>query len=380
MPPDAVMRAHPSTLPPSGAWVPGDPGGRAPASCASPTTGRSCSRAAACSSTSRSPTRRGASSNAAATNAVLVCHALTGDSHAAGDLVPGHPTPGWWNPVIGPGKPIDTDRFFVVCANVLGGCQGTTGPASPHPDDGRPYAARVPGRHDPRLGAHPGRGGRPPRHPALAHRRRRLDGRDEVLEWAVMYPDRVRVDRADRLVRGGHARSRSAGGRRAARSSGMDPQWRGGDYYDAGAGRRSARGAGPRPHDQPDHVPQRRRVHRSLRPRGGRAPQGRLRPVAALRGRALPRAPRRQARAALRRQHLPAADQGHGPARRGPGPRRGRGGVRPDPVPGAGHGRQLRRALPELPVARDPRPRSARRPASTPSTSRSRARTATTPS
>jgi len=62
-------------------------------------------------------------------NAVLVCHALTGDSHAAGPLVDGHPTPGWWDGVIGPGRALDTDKYFVVCANVLGGCQGTTGPA-----------------------------------------------------------------------------------------------------------------------------------------------------------------------------------------------------------------------------------------------------------
>src|SRR3954467_9404971 len=74
-----------------------------------------------------------------ADNAILVCHALTGDTHAAGELGKGHPTPGWWDSLIGPGKAIDTDRWFVVCANVLGGCQGTTGPASAHPDDGKPY-------------------------------------------------------------------------------------------------------------------------------------------------------------------------------------------------------------------------------------------------
>ena len=66
-----------------------------------------------------------------ASNAILVCHALTGDAHAAGPAGPGHPTPGWWDDAIGPGKAIDTDRWFVVCANVLGGCQGTSGPASP---------------------------------------------------------------------------------------------------------------------------------------------------------------------------------------------------------------------------------------------------------
>ena len=73
-----------------------------------------------------------------ASNAVLVCHAWTGDSHAAGRAGPGHPTEGWWDAMIGPGRPIDTDRWFVVCVNVLGGSQGSTGPASDGPD-GRPY-------------------------------------------------------------------------------------------------------------------------------------------------------------------------------------------------------------------------------------------------
>jgi homoserine O-acetyltransferase len=76
-------------------------------------------------------------------NAVLVEHALTGDSHVVGPAGPGHPTPGWWDGLIGPGAPLDTDRFFVVCANVLGGCQGTTGPSSSAPDDGR-WGSRFP--------------------------------------------------------------------------------------------------------------------------------------------------------------------------------------------------------------------------------------------
>ncbi|MCW2790244.1 MAG: homoserine O-acetyltransferase [Aeromicrobium sp.] len=67
-------------------------------------------------------------------NAVLVLHALTGDSHVHGPAGPGHPTPGWWDAVVGPGEAIDTDRFFVVAANILGGCQGSTGPASRDPD------------------------------------------------------------------------------------------------------------------------------------------------------------------------------------------------------------------------------------------------------
>ena len=76
-------------------------------------------------------------------NAILVLHALTGDSHAAGPAGPGHRSPGWWGEIIGPGAPIDTDRFFVVCPNVLGGCQGTSGPASPS-SDGEPWGSRFP--------------------------------------------------------------------------------------------------------------------------------------------------------------------------------------------------------------------------------------------
>jgi homoserine O-acetyltransferase len=81
--------------------------------------------------------------NATASNAVLVLHALSGDSHVSGPVEPGHPSPGWWGPLVGPGAPIDTDRYFVVCPNVLGGCQGTTGPSS-WAEDGRPYGSRFP--------------------------------------------------------------------------------------------------------------------------------------------------------------------------------------------------------------------------------------------
>lgn len=76
-------------------------------------------------------------------NAVLVLHALTGDSHVTGPAGEGHPTAGWWEAMVGPGAPIDTDRYFVVAPNVLGGCQGTTGPASLAPD-GRPWGGRFP--------------------------------------------------------------------------------------------------------------------------------------------------------------------------------------------------------------------------------------------
>ncbi len=77
-------------------------------------------------------------------NAILVCHALTGDSHVAGRYDPADRKPGWWDTAVGPGKALDTDRYFVICANVLGGCQGSTGPASPNPETGRPYGLDFP--------------------------------------------------------------------------------------------------------------------------------------------------------------------------------------------------------------------------------------------
>ena len=125
-------------------------------------------------------------------NAILVCHALTGDSHAAGPLGDGHPTSGWWDELIGPGRALDTDRYFVVCANVLGGCQGTTGPASPHPDDGRPYASRFPVvsirdwvRTQAAVADHLGVDR------WLAAIGGSMGGM-MVLEWAIMFPHRVR--------------------------------------------------------------------------------------------------------------------------------------------------------------------------------------------
>lgn len=82
--------------------------------------------------------------NASASNAVLICHALSGHHHAAGYHTPEDRKPGWWDSCIGPGKPIDTDRFFVVSLNNLGGCNGSTGPSSLNPTNGKPYGADFP--------------------------------------------------------------------------------------------------------------------------------------------------------------------------------------------------------------------------------------------
>ena len=81
--------------------------------------------------------------NAERSNAILIVHALSGSAHAAGYHSDDDPKPGWWDEAVGPGKMFDTRRFFVICSNVLGGCQGSTGPSSLAPD-GRPYGLRFP--------------------------------------------------------------------------------------------------------------------------------------------------------------------------------------------------------------------------------------------
>ncbi|MGZ4532680.1 MAG: alpha/beta fold hydrolase, partial [Mycobacteriaceae bacterium] len=81
--------------------------------------------------------------NASASNAVLVLHALTGDSHVTGPIGPEHPSPGWWDGLVGPGAALDTDKWCVIAPNVVGGCRGTTGPSSPAPD-GRAWGSRFP--------------------------------------------------------------------------------------------------------------------------------------------------------------------------------------------------------------------------------------------
>src|SRR3954464_12506984 len=82
--------------------------------------------------------------NATRDNVIVVCHALSGDHHCAGINSLTDRKPGWWNNLVGPGKAVDTNRFFVICANCLGGCQGSTGPSSLNPATGRPYGVEFP--------------------------------------------------------------------------------------------------------------------------------------------------------------------------------------------------------------------------------------------
>ncbi|MBP7972414.1 MAG: homoserine O-acetyltransferase [Candidatus Nanopelagicales bacterium] len=167
-------------------------------------------------------------------NAVLVLHALTADSHVVGTDGPGQPTEGWWQDIVGPGRPLDTDNWFVIASNVLGGCQGTTGPASLAPD-GRSWGSRWP----------------------------RITVRDQVavevalanhleidrfalivggsmgglraLEWAITEPDRVGA--AVVLACGAAATADQIAVQTVQiQAITADPQWAGGDYHDAGVG------------------------------------------------------------------------------------------------------------------------------------------------
>jgi homoserine O-acetyltransferase len=172
--------------------------------------------------------------NAARDNAVLVLHALTGDAHVVGPAGPGQPTPGWWDGLIGNGAPLDPQRHFVIAANVLGGCQGSTGPSSTAAD-GKPYGSRFP-RLTPR--------DQVAAEIALADR---LDIRSfeaviggsmggmRALEWGVMAPDRVRnvVAIATCAAYSGDQIAWSGPQLAAIRS---DPLYRGGDYYPESGG------------------------------------------------------------------------------------------------------------------------------------------------
>lgn len=172
--------------------------------------------------------------NADRSNAVLLLHALTGDAHAVGEAGPGQATPGWWADVVGPGRALDTDRWFVLCANVLGGCQGTTGPSSLAPD-GRPWGSRWPRvtvrdqvEVERRLADHLGI-------PRFAAVMGGSMGGMRALEWAVAHPDRV----ASALVLASCAAATADQiGTQTAQIHAItsDPHWRGGDYHDAGHG------------------------------------------------------------------------------------------------------------------------------------------------
>ncbi|MFT4042747.1 MAG: homoserine O-acetyltransferase [Gordonia sp. (in: high G+C Gram-positive bacteria)] len=165
-------------------------------------------------------------------NAILALHALTGDSHITGPVDAEHPSPGWWDGLVGPGCAIDTDEWCVITPNVLGGCRGSTGPASPDPD-GRPWGSRFPQitvrdqvRAEVALIDHLGIG-------SVGAILGGSMGGARALEWIIDYPDRVRS--ALVLAVGARATADQIGTQttQIAAITG-DPFWQGGDYYGTG--------------------------------------------------------------------------------------------------------------------------------------------------
>ncbi|ORE93123.1 homoserine O-acetyltransferase [Stappia sp. 22II-S9-Z10] len=162
------------------------------------------------------------------TNAVIVCHALTGDQHCANR----HPVtgrPGWWEAMVGPGRPVDTDRFFVICANVIGGCSGSTGPASIRPGGTEPYALDMPVLTIRDM----------VRAQAMLVESLGIEtlfavvggsmGGMQVLEWGVSYPDRVFC--ALPIATGVRHSPQNIAFHEVGRQAIMaDPDWRGGRY------------------------------------------------------------------------------------------------------------------------------------------------------
>ncbi|KNX39252.1 homoserine acetyltransferase [Luteipulveratus halotolerans] len=165
-------------------------------------------------------------------NAVLVEHALTGDTHVIGAAGPGQPTAGWWPGVVGPGCAIDTDRYFVVATNALGGCRGSTGPSSPAPD-GRPWGSRFP-----QISVRDQVAAEAQVADLLGINRWRLVvggsmGGMRAAEWAASYPDRVQ-DTAVIASAGVAAADQIAWGQAQILAITGDPDYYGGDYYDRG--------------------------------------------------------------------------------------------------------------------------------------------------
>ncbi|WP_131119981.1 homoserine O-acetyltransferase MetX [Lichenihabitans psoromatis] len=170
--------------------------------------------------------------NADRSNAILVCHALTGDQHVA-NVHPVTGKPGWWRAMVGPGKPIDTDRFFVICSNVVGGCLGSTGPASINPATSKVFGLDLPVitirdmvRAQSMLIDHLGidtlfcvAGG--------------SMGGMQVLQWAALYPDRVFS--AMPIATGARHSSQNIAFHEVGRQAIMaDPDWRAGRYLEEG--------------------------------------------------------------------------------------------------------------------------------------------------
>ena len=165
-------------------------------------------------------------------NVILICHALTGDSHVAGYYSESDEKPGWWDNMVGPGKGIDTDKYFVVCSNVLGGCMGSTGPASVDPATGKPYGLTFPMvtladmvRAQKALMDHLGI------ERILAMTGGSMGGM-QVLQWCVQYPEMV-VSAIPLATTMRHSALAIAFNEVARQAITADPNWNNGNYYES---------------------------------------------------------------------------------------------------------------------------------------------------
>lgn len=163
-------------------------------------------------------------------NAIMICHALTGSHHAAGYYSPDDQKPGWWDDMIGPDKPFDTNKYFIICSNFLGSCYGTTGPASIDPSTGKPYGLKFPVftvkdmvKLQKKLIDYLGI-------PKLLCVAGGSMGGMQALEWAVTFPEKVHsiipIATAGRITP--MAIAFNTIGRQAIMK---DPNWNNGDYY-----------------------------------------------------------------------------------------------------------------------------------------------------
>jgi homoserine O-acetyltransferase len=163
-------------------------------------------------------------------NAILICHALSGDAHVAGYHSEDDPQPGWWNNLVGPGRPFDTRKYFIICSNIIGGCQGSTGPGSRNSATGKPYGLEFPILTVADM--------------VKAQREliQHLDisrllnvvggslGGMQALQWAVSFPELVKT--ATLLATTSKLSAQGIAFNEVSRRAIMaDPQWRGGDYY-----------------------------------------------------------------------------------------------------------------------------------------------------
>jgi homoserine O-acetyltransferase len=171
--------------------------------------------------------------NAGRSNAILICHALSGGAHAAGYHSPDDSQPGWWDDCIGPGKAFDTDRYFVICSNVLGSCYGSSGPSSIDPATGEPYGLHFPVvtigdmvRAQARLLDHLGIDR------LLAAAGGSMGGM-QVLEWAAHHPQRVAAA-IPIATTARHSPMLIAFGEVGRQAVYADPAWNSGDYYTQG--------------------------------------------------------------------------------------------------------------------------------------------------